>query len=404
MRRETQQNLLHRFLPEWDASILKARKQLGFSFDLGEQRRWEWFAEGKHAQVKQCAQERVRALDLPAELAMYWICCFYSDYHKPERAPDLAAVKGPPFLKMGCPSSFLGKGWMASIEKMRSELASKHGLKGDGDFVIWFSSMESASQLGVLALAEVKNLGLPATYAMAWVCCFLPDGAKWMANRAAPVLESFPQFADWRQFICTGQHEQIRVRAYPFVIDWSEGADKKYRQSITMWDLQERGIDFGWQADPSENVRMSLTWRPELVRVDELRKAVEYAQNYYHQRLEPQQKTAPLHSLVQQFVHRAKVIPSDQRKRSAQLRYQLGEVTFEQVLCEEALTPEVQKEYQQHLSLYQESPARGSSALRQIRRLRKQVYDRVRSWLVEEGSLPKVQQHPPWWSEVLPRP
>ena len=171
-----------------------------------------------------------------------------------------------------------------------------------------------------------------------------------------------------------------------------------------MWDLQERGINLGIQSDSLGNIKITLSWRPELVRVDELRKAVEYAQRYYHERPGFKQRTTPLRTLTEQFVHRAKVIPSDQRKRSAQIRYQTREATFEQLLCEEALTPAVQKQYQEYSLSYRQSPARRQSALEQIRLLRKEVYDRVRSWLIETGQLPKVQKHPPWWSEVLPQP
>ena len=315
---------------------------------------------------------------------------------------DLTAVKGPPFLEILCPSSIVGEKWTQSLNKAKSELMSKYGLKMDTDIIVWFSSPEASSEVGSTALNEVKNLNLPESYAIAWVCCFLPQGAKWMVESVLPIQEHFPQLAGWRQFICSGQHQPRRVRAYPFLIDWSEGADKKYRKSTTMWDLQDRGIDLATETDSLGNMRMKLSWRPEVVRVNELRQAVEYAQRYYHERLRPAHKS-PLHTLTEQFIHKAKVMPADQRKLSAHLRFNSGEATFEQLLCEEALTPEVQNEYKKYSLLYQKSPASMKTALKEIRLLRKKVYDKVRAWLLDSNQLPKVERHPSWWSEVLPK-
>lgn len=226
-----------------------------------------------------------------------------------------------------------------------------------------------------------------------------------MADRSLPVVERFHQFGDWRQFVCTGDYQRRRVRAYPFVIDWNEGADEKYHEGTMMWNLRERGMNLGIESDSAGNMTMTLSWRPELVRIDELRKAVEYAQRYYHNMPGLKRQTAPLYTLTKQFIHRAKVvIPFNQPKQSACIRYQSGEATFEQLLCEEALTPEVQNQYQEYISTYRRNPARRNSALKEIRLLRKEVYDRVRSWLIEVGQPPKVQRHPPWWSEVLPEP
>jgi len=404
VRKETLQNLLHRFSPEWDASVVESRDKLGFSFDLGTQERWDWFACGKHIQVRNSAYREMKELGLPGELAEYWICCFYSNYRQPSGLINLTAVEGPPFLELPCPSSFLDERWTASIEEARSKLMSKHRLKQESDLTSWFWNVDASTEVGIVALEEVKNLHLPEPYAMAWICCFLPPGAKWMADRSLPVVERFHQFADWRQFICTGDYQRRRVRAYPFVIDWNEDADEKYRESTTMWDLRERGMNLGIESDSVGNMTMTLSWRPELVRIDELRKAVEYAQRYYHHMPGLKGQTAPLYTLIKQFVNRAKVIPINQRKQSARVRYQSEEATFEQLLCEEALTPEVQKEYQEYVSTYRQSPARRKPALKEIRSLRKEVYDRVRSWLIEAGQPPKVQRHPPWWSEVLPEP
>lgn len=403
MKRETLKSLLHRFYPEWDESVLEVRKKLGFSFAFSDKERWDWFATGKHIEVREYAEQEMAALKLPAELAEYWVCCFYSNYQRPSGAKELTAVKGPPFLEIPCPSSFLGEDWTASIEKKRSEFMIKHGLESHEELIRWFWNLKVAGEVGAIGLDEVKKLDLPECYAMAWVCCFLPQGARWMADRAIPVLERCPQFAYWRQFTCTGQYQRAHVKAYPFVIDWSEGADEKYRESATMWDLQERGIDLGIQSDSHGNIRMTLSWPPGLVRLNELRQAVEYAQHYYQKRLRPKEQT-PLRAIVEQFIHRAKVIPVDQRKESAQIRYKSGEATFDQLLCEEALSPEVQRRYKEYSSLYRKSPAHKSSALKNIRLLRKEVYDRVRSWVIDTGQLPKVPKHPPWWSDVLPIP
>ncbi len=405
MKKETLQNLLHRFSPEWDESIFKNRKELGFSFDLDERQCWDWFASGKHIDVRQLARREVENLRLPAQLAEYWICCFYSNYHEPNGIMDLTKIKGPPFLVIPCPSSFLGEDWMASVSKARSETMREKGLKQESDLIRWFWGLEAASEVGALAFKTVQSLCLPESFAMSWVCCFLPEGAKWMIDRVVPILKRFPQFAYRRQCTCTGEYQRTGVRAYPFVIDWAEGADDKYRKEPTMWDLLERGMNLSMDADSRGNTTITLSWRPELVGVSELRMAVEYAQRYCREgRGLFKQQSTPLRSLIGQFVHKAKVIPPGQRKQSAQARHQAGEATFEQLLCEEALTPEVQEKYQEYVLTYQKSPARRNSALRDIRLLRKEVYDRVRVWLVEKEQAPKVQKSPPWWSQVLPQP
>ena len=102
-------------------------------------------------------------------------------------------------------------------------------------------------------------------------------------------------------------------------------------------------------------------------------------------------------------MHKAKVVPADQRKRAAQLRYQAGQATFEELLCEEALTPEFQKQYQEYVLKFGK-PAYKGAVLREIRLLRKKVYDRVRLWLIETENSPTAPRRPPWWSQVLPSP
>jgi hypothetical protein len=280
MKKETLQNLLHRFFPKWDESILKNSQELGFSFDLDGRQCWDWFASGKHIDVRQLARREVENLRLPAELAEYWVCCFYSKYHEPNSIIDLTKIKGPPFLVITCPSSFLGEDWKASVSKARSELMREKGLKQESDLIGWFWNLEAASEVGTLAFKTVHSLHLSESFAMAWVCCFLPEGAKWMAESVAPVLQRFPQFANRRQFACTGEYQRTGVRAYPFVIDWAEGADEKYRKKPTMWNLLERGMNLGKEVDSSGNTTITLSWRPELVGVSELRIAVEYAQRY----------------------------------------------------------------------------------------------------------------------------
>ena len=214
-------------------------------------------------------------------MADYWACCFYSDYRLPNGLVDPALIKGPPFLEFPCPSSFLGEDWTASVAKTRLSLMSKHKLKSDADLIGWFADIEAATEVGAVAIDEVRVLNLPESYAMGWVCCFLPDGAKWMANRAVSVLTRFPHFADRRQFRCSREPQRSRVRASPFTIDWSQGANEKFRKAPALWDLKERGIELTLEEDGSGNMRMSLSWRPELVRIDELRKAAEYAHRYY---------------------------------------------------------------------------------------------------------------------------
>lgn len=403
MKKGTLQSLLHWFYPHWDESVCAGREELSFSFVSSGQKRWEWLAAGKHVDVLRLASQEMAALGLPGEFGQYWVCCFYSDYQPENGAADLAAIKGPPFLEVACPSSFVGEEWAASIERVRSELLSRHALEGEGELIRWFWDVEVASEVGRVALQEMKNLGLPREYAMAWICCFLPEGAKWMADRAVTILERFPQFVHWGQFVCTGQGKKGRVRAFPFGIDWSEGADEKYQGRTTMWDLQERGMALNTQSDPQGNIRMTLSWQPETVRTDEWRRAVEYAQRYYHDRLEPAQRT-PLRDLTELFTNRAKMVSVSQRKESAMARYKSGEATLEQLLSEEALRPDTQRQYAHFKQLCHESSAERTWALEQIRLLRKRTYDRGRSWLAGVGKRTRLAKHPPWWEDVLPNP
>lgn len=171
-----------------------------------------------------------------------------------------------------------------------------------------------------------------------------------------------------------------------------------------MWYLKERGIYLSVGSDPKGNVTMGLSWRPKLVGVDELRKAVEFAQRYIHEQPGFKKRSTPLRGLIKQFSNNAKAIKLDERKQSALVRYESGEATFEQLLCEEALTPEVQKEYKELISNYRQSPSSRNPSLKIIRILRKKVYDRVRLWLINIDQTPEVKRNPPWWSEVLPDP
>lgn len=171
-----------------------------------------------------------------------------------------------------------------------------------------------------------------------------------------------------------------------------------------MSDLTERGMDLGSITDAAGNVEMSLTWHPEVVGLKDLRKAVEFAQRYYHDRLKHKDQPSPLQRLVDRFAQRAKVGLPEDRVLAAQTRYAEGEATFEQLLCEEALTPEVQDRYKEYAAGCGKESAQRESSLRAIKALRKEVYDRVRSWLVETGLSTNVQRKPPWWKEVLPDP
>ncbi len=178
MKKETLQNLLHGFIPFREESMSESREELGFSFSLSVQERGDWFADDRHTEIRKRAHQEMEVLKLPNELAEYWICCFYSNYRQPNGMLDLPAIKGPPFLQIPCPTSFLSEGWTTSIRKVRSSLMSKHELNQEDDLIKWFWNLEAASEAGTVALSEVRNLRLPECYAMAWVCCFLPQGAK----------------------------------------------------------------------------------------------------------------------------------------------------------------------------------------------------------------------------------
>ena len=115
MHPDTLQRLLHNYLPDWNQSILQGRQDLGFSFDLGPQRNWEWVAAGKYAQAIDLAPEKVLELQLPRELAFYWVCCFFSDCVNMTGFNDLPQVKGPPFPEITCPQDTLGSSLKQSI-------------------------------------------------------------------------------------------------------------------------------------------------------------------------------------------------------------------------------------------------------------------------------------------------
>jgi hypothetical protein len=304
---------------------------------------------------------------------------------------------------LGCTSSVCGD-WKVSIDKARSELVTEHQFADLYDLAGWFWNGDGAIEVGVRALGVMRALGLPESYAMAWVCCFLPEGTKYMAPRSVPVLDRFPQFADWNQFLCSAQAKGRRVRAYPFVIDGAEGAHENYRESTTMWVLLERGMNISSTCDAAGNIEMNLTWHLEVVGLDDLRMGVEFAQRHYHHRLRRRDQPAPLQRLVDQFAQRAKARPPDDKVLIARTRYANGEATFEQLLCEEALTPEVQDRYKEYAATCGKNSAQRESSLRAIKALRKEVYDRVRSWLAETGCSPRVQRRPQWWREVLPDP
>ena len=407
MKGETIQNIIHTSGLPWDESVVRARGKLGFSFSMTPEERWDWFVEGKHREVYESAHRQLGLMNLPDDpgpygsLAQYWVCCFYSDYGPPGTFLDYGAIKGPPFLQIPCPKDLVGNPWILSVERGRSLIQKRHGLRGESDLIRWFWNLEAASEVGRLALRRVHALDLPGAYAMAWVCCFLPEGAKWMADRVPSLLKRFPQLAHWSHFTCSGQTQRDGVRAYPFVIDWSEGADEKFREKATMWDLLQRGIRLEIEADAHGNNRMALRWLPELVNVADLRMAVEYAHRYYCERLQRGARLSTLQWLVKDRTSLAKAIPS-QRAQSAVRRYEADDASFEQLLCEEALIPEVQEEYRELVDTHHVSPARRQSASGDIKLLRKRVYDRVRAWLVKAGFDPKVQRKPPWWKEVLP--
>ena len=183
MKKETLQNLLHRYFPEWDESVAEARSKLGFSIAFSPEERWDWFATGKHQEVQGQACEHTKRLRLPDELSQYWVCCFYSDYKSSTGVLDYSAVKGPPFLVLPCPESTFGEAWKVSIEKARSQLMEKHGLHDAGALTNWFWNLKGAGEVGPFALEAVRQFGLAESYAMAWICCFLPKGTNGCAGR-----------------------------------------------------------------------------------------------------------------------------------------------------------------------------------------------------------------------------
>jgi len=66
-------------------------------------------------------------------------------------------------------------------------------------------------------------------------------------------------------------------------------------------------MNLGIESGSIGNITMTLSWRPELVGIDELRKAVEYAQGYRHNLPRLKQQTTPLRTLIGQFGDRAKI-------------------------------------------------------------------------------------------------
>jgi hypothetical protein len=180
MRKQSIQNLVHR-QPGWEASIEEARKALGYRHDLEAAECWQWYAGAKHAQVRAASEKAVNDLQAPPALVHYWQRCFYADY-QPDDTRSYASILSPPFLVIPCPGVSLGRRWQKSLDKGK-RLWRRHDLGHAGPIISWLRWEDHALEAGRTALAAVGELGLSAAYALPWLCCLLPEGTKWAAER-----------------------------------------------------------------------------------------------------------------------------------------------------------------------------------------------------------------------------
>jgi hypothetical protein len=156
------ERVLHYKCPEWGDSIRSTRAEVGFSFELPDDRLWQWLVSGGHEKVKEVASREVTKLGVD-EFITYYLCCFYSDYEQPGRIIDCSKIKGPPWLSLQCPASKYGADWQSSIQNAKEsidrKLGQKDGLTGGrvtDTFLSWYFQDGGAEEIANMAVNEVQ--------------------------------------------------------------------------------------------------------------------------------------------------------------------------------------------------------------------------------------------------------
>lgn len=293
MAKTALERVSHYKCPEWNDSIRSARSEVGFSFDLQNQALWEWLVSGGHTSVREITDRETRNLNVE-EFFEYYLCCFYSDYERPDGTFDFETIKGPPWVELECPATRFGKYWQQSIQNARRRIDRNLGYKDElakgktyGEFLRWYFSGGGAEEIAELAINEVQRLGMEEVNSLLWICCLSPVKVYRMVDRSRLLYNRFPQLMDWDSFglKCPNREVRRRVRAYPTGVDWSEGVQPSREFPFLPTRL---GIHHEIMIDAGSRPMLSVTWDPLIVTSEkELAAAARDLQRYYklvHQR------------------------------------------------------------------------------------------------------------------------
>lgn len=352
MKAETAERVLSLWLP-WVRSILEAREEVGFSLDFTDNERWQWIVAGGHRRARDLGLAALERLALPDLLVTYWMSCLYSPYAASQGS--FAAVRGRPWLRIPCPATE-DLAWRSAVAGAKAAIMAAHGCQ-DEDQLAWRFFYGLSEKVGDIALSEIQRLGRPPEDAARFVCCLLPAGAKWMADRATPVFSRQPQLLPWRDFACSSCHRP-RPKALPPTpfVRW---AGRLHSQVVELeWDM---GLV------PKEDVH-------------------DFIDRLY------ERKRANTHA-VRALVHRAKaLLPSEKRAiiEDQIRRYRLGEADLDELLWEEweRELPDLEADLAQ-ADEHDRSRIIGERANR--------IYERVTKRLRRAGLQPP-RQRPGWWA------
>ena len=391
----TLQRLLHRWLTEWDISLLSARKDLAFSFSMDGEQAWDWLRRGGYSDVCVRARQTLAEFRLPDFLADYWISCFFSDYYS-EGLPRIEDVRGPPYLVIACPVASGDGEFARSVEAGREEFEAGGGGPMAGP-AQWQRRLEIARRQ-TAATGRERDLAR-------WICCFTPESERWTASRMVDSEGWLDSPDDLDRFPCERREVRERPRAYPSGIDWSGSLDltddDRARDELAVRRMEEirvRGFDTGVVHGADGTRRVTLSWDPRLVDVRTAGRAAEEVQRQHGPAGRGARDAGDrLGRLIAERIDSAKQ-PGHLRAESARRRYSEGKATFAELLMEEALRAETQEACRRELS-----SAGSETARRRVRRLMvKRVDSRLRKWLLP------VERHPRlgkgergWWRGIF---
>ena len=287
MTEKALERVLHYKCPEWNNSIRSARSEADFSFDLLDRELWGWLVSGGHEKVKEITDRETRNLGVE-QFFEYYLCCFYSDYEQPSGTIDFEMIKGPPWVELECPAIRFGEDWRRSIQNAREDIDRRLGHSSElangkisGEFLSWYFERDGAYEVTKLAKNEVERLGMEPVNSLLWVCCLAPIEVYRMVDRSRLIYDRFSQLIDWDHFRlkCPNREFRRRVRAYPGVIDWSEGLSPPEDFPV----LPARpGIHYQIVRDSSSRLTLNVSWDPMIVTSEkELAAATRDLRRYY---------------------------------------------------------------------------------------------------------------------------